>query len=295
MLSISIAAVAATVLFLLFRSTRALGVIGVFVLVALAPVVFGTLLLLAGAVYLLFFRRHDYDLTPKAGALRHDAKRGRLLGSLVLATGAAGVLALTYSPATGDWVPPWNPAGARSTATQEVIVRTPGGRLEVSRLYTTEIIDTRVTHKLLGIRIGELVPRIRVPAVYTYTIELAKEWHVLKTGNVYTVLVPPIKPSLPVAVDFSGIERDISGSWILQPWKGSEDLRNLERGVTEELARKASSRDLLERQREEARRTVSEFARKWIAEQTPWTWLRPRDIRVLFADETVDVLGRPAG
>jgi hypothetical protein len=174
-------------------------------------------------------------------------------------------------------------------------LRTPGGLLEVSRLYAIETLDTRVTHTFLGIEIGELVPQIRVPAVYTYTIELAKEWRILKTDGVFTVVVPPIKPSLPVAVDLAGVERHVSGTWLLQPWKGKEDLSNLERGVTEALAAKAASRDYLERQREDARQTVAEFAGKWIAEQTPWTWLRPGEIRVLFADETVGALGRPVG
>ena len=68
MLSITLAAVAATALCLLFTSTRALGAIGVFVLVALSPAVFGTLLLLAGVAYLFYNKRRKLWGDAKAGA-----------------------------------------------------------------------------------------------------------------------------------------------------------------------------------------------------------------------------------
>lgn len=68
MLSITLAAVAATALCLLFTSTRALGAIGVFVLVALSPAVFGPLLLLAGVAYLFCIKRQKPSGDAKAGA-----------------------------------------------------------------------------------------------------------------------------------------------------------------------------------------------------------------------------------
>ena len=130
-----------------------------------------------------------------------------------------------------------------------------------------------------------------MPVVYRYHIELAPEWHLRKSKGVYTVVAPRIKPNLPVAIDLKRVERDVSGTWLLLPFLGRRDLQDLERGITAKLAAKAASRDYIERQREHARVTVREFARKWLVEQTRWRRVQDKDIRVLFADEPVRNVG----
>ena len=72
-------------------------------------------------------------------------------------------------------------------------------------------------------------------------------------------------------------------------------LDTLERSITAKLAEKAKSRDYLDRQREDARETVREFARKWLVEQTRWKRAEYEDIRVLFADEPVRSIESLAG
>ena len=129
------------------------------------------------------------------------------------------------------------------------------------------------------------MPRIRLPAVYRYHIELAPEWRVVRTDGVFTVVAPRVRPSLPVAVDFAGMQKDVAGTWILLPFTSDEDLDVLERDITKQLEQRAKSRDYLDRQREDARETVREFARKWLVEQTRWKSAEYEDIRVLFADE----------
>ena len=176
----------------------------------------------------------------------------------------------------------------RSPSSDEILVmRTPGGLLEVSRIHATEEFDTKFVHTLVGIPVGETVPRIRVPAVYRYHIELAPEWRVLRTRDMFTVVAPPVKPSLPVAVDLSRMEKDASGTWVLLPFTETDALDDLEREITAKLGEKAVMPAYLQMQREYARRTVAEFVRKWLVTQAQWQpAARPR-IRVLFADEPV--------
>jgi hypothetical protein len=174
----------------------------------------------------------------------------------------------------------------RSASGDEIMVmRTPGGLLEVSRIRATEEFDTRFVHTLVGIPVGETVPRIRVPAVYRYHIELAPEWRVLRTRDTFTVVAPPVKPSLPVAVDLSRMEKDASGTWVLLPFTETEALDDLERRITAKLAVKAVMPAYVQLQREHARKTVTEFVRKWLLTQAQWQSAAKPRIRVLFADE----------
>jgi len=291
MLSVTVAAVMATVLFMLFRSTRALGVVGVFVLVAISPIVFGGLVLLTGLVYYLAFGR------PGREVIRPDDAKRRRNGVLLLtALGVGGVLALAYSEPTSEAAASKILGAVRSAPRAEVIVlRTPGGLLEVSRIHTTEVFDATIKHSIFGVEVGETVPRIRLPAVYRYHIELAPEWRVVRADGIFTVVAPRVKPSLPVAVDFAGMRKDVAGTWILLPFTSTDDLDTLERSITAQLAEKAASRDYVDRQRADARETVREFARKWLVEQTRWKSAQYEDIRVLFAEEPAGYIAPMSG
>lgn len=63
MLTITFAFVVATCLFFLFERTRGMGVIGVFVLLCINPLLFTGLLLLGVAVYFIFLRRTNHVST----------------------------------------------------------------------------------------------------------------------------------------------------------------------------------------------------------------------------------------
>lgn len=298
MLSVSFAFVMATALFLLFKQTRWMGVVGVFVLLCISPLFFTGIALLVGTGFWLLFRRSLAGVaSPAPRLLPGDTMAGsRRVLLLLLALAVVGVLAIGYSEPTGESAATKVLGAVRSAPRPEVIVlRTPGGLLEVSRIQATEVIDATIEHSLFGIRIGSTMPRIRVPAVYRYHIELEPEWRVVRADGVFTVVAPRVKPSLPVAVDFSGMEKDVAGTWILLPFTGNEDLDVLERGITAKLAEKAKSRDYLDRQREDARDTVREFARKWLVEQTRWRRADYEDIRVLFADEPAGAIAPLSG
>lgn len=198
----------------------------------------------------------------------------------------AMAFALVYM--LGNSLGHWSGAipGVNSGVGEEVLVmRTPGGLLEVSTFHASEHFDQRIEYSLFGFKVGETVPHIRVPAVYRYHIELAPEWPVRRVGHVFTVVAPEIKPSLPVAVDLGLMQKDVGGSWVLVAFNASEDLDILERQVTEKLARKAGSAAYIAIQREYARKTVREFVRKWLVTQTRWHDGSGLTIRVRFADE----------
>jgi hypothetical protein len=165
-----------------------------------------------------------------------------------------------------------------------LVMRTPGGLLEVSTIRAIEQFDKKFVYSILGMRVGETVPRIRVPAVYRYHIKLAPEWKVARTDDVFTVIAPPVKPSLPVAVDLAKIEKDVGGSWVLVAFNADDDLDSLERQITAKLGEKAASPVYLQLQREAARTTVTEFVKKWLVTQEPWKAAKQPRIEVLFAD-----------
>jgi len=296
MLTVTFAFVVATALFFMSRTTRWMGVVGVFVLLCISPLVFGSLLLLVALVYYLAFKRPAYEVIPR-GRSPDDARRSRRNGVLLLAAlGVSGIIALGYSEPTSESASSKILDAVRAAPREEVIVlRTPGGLLEVSRIHTTEVFDATIQHSIFGIEVGETMPRIRVPAVYRYHIELAPEWRVVRADGVFTIVAPRVKPSLPVAVDLSKMEKNAAGVWLLLPFTSNDDLDALERGITAKLAQKAKSRDYIDRQREDARETVREFARKWLVSQSKWKRVEYEDIRVLFADEPAGYIAPMSG
>lgn len=212
----------------------------------------------------------------------HSLLGGALV--LVLALTVAGVSNFILDART-----PWSqtPGDVVSGLGEEILVmRTPGGLLEVSTIHANEHFDQTFTYSLLGIEIGRTVPHIQVPAVYRYHIELAPEWPVRRLDRVFTVVAPAVKPSLPVAVDLAHMQKDVGGSWVLVALNADDDLDALERQITAKLATKADSAVYLQMQREQARQTVTEFVRKWLMTQGRWHNASDLAIQVRFADES---------
>lgn len=192
---------------------------------------------------------------------------------------------------------PWTKTvgDTQSAAGNEILVmRTRGGLLEVATIRATEQFDKKFVYTVLGLEVGETVPHIRVPAVYRYHIELAPEWTVIRTGGVFTVVTPPVKSSLPVAVDLAHMEKDVGGTWMLIPFNERADLESLERDITSTLAAKADSPAYRQLQREAARETVTEFVKKWLVSQARWQTESTSTIRVLFPDEPIGSFGPQA-
>jgi hypothetical protein len=208
---------------------------------------------------------------------------------------AGAILAFGYMKWTDFKV--WSRAGSEvhsGVGTEILVMRTKGGLLEVSTIRAAERFDKKFVYSVFGVKVGETMPHIRVPAVYRYQIELAPEWRIIRTDRVFTVVTPPVKPSLPVAVDLDHMEKDVGGTWILLPFNKGDDLDVLEREIGSTLARKAASPAYLQLQREEARKTVTEFVKKWLVTQAAWTTESRSTIRVFFADEPIGSFGPQA-
>jgi hypothetical protein len=172
-----------------------------------------------------------------------------------------------------------------------VVMRTPGGLLEVSTVSTEERFDSTTTHTILGVPVGETVAQIRVPAVYRYHIALAREWQFRVVGDALVVIAPRVEPSLPVAVDIGRLHAFASGVWA--PVTGPDAVATLQRMLNAELAKKAASPQLIMMQREAARATVGEFVRKWVLDQSRWKGHRPPTLLVFFEDEPLGQQASP--
>lgn len=175
------------------------------------------------------------------------------------------------------------------SASEILIMRTPGGLLEVATVTATEQFDQTFAYSMLGMNVGKTVAHIRVRATYRYHIELAPEWKVYRQGDVFRVSTPPLKPSLPVAVDLGEMEKDVGGTWYLVAFNDSEDLDSLERKITERLALKAKSQTYRNLAHDAAQKTVAEFVEKWLVTQESWKAAsRPR-LEVVIGNSSTEL------
>ena len=178
-----------------------------------------------------------------------------------------------------------------STTSGPIVMRTPGGLLEVSTISTEERFDSTTTHTVLGASVGKTVAQVRVPAVYRYHIPLADEWSIRLNGNALVVIAPPVRPSLPVAIDTRKLESFSVGVW--SPLTGEEAVTSLQKSITATLERKSMSADLIKLQRESARQSVTEFVQKWVVQQPRWQGKRPPTVFVFFEDEPLGQRASP--
>ncbi len=166
-----------------------------------------------------------------------------------------------------------------------VVMRTPGGLLEVSTIAAEERFESTTSHTVLGIDVGKTVALLRVPTVYRYHIPLAKDWSFRVMGDALIVVAPAVKPSLPVAIDTGNLESFSSGLW--SPFTGADAREALQKSITRTLGEKAGSPERLLLQREAARKTVSEFVQKWVVEQPRWKGAKTPAVLVFFEDEAL--------
>ncbi len=264
MTTLTIALIVCTALCLAFKESRGLGIAGVLVLILIAPFVLGALVLVAGLAYYFLLRRGRHGAIPQ--------------GSVLV------VLAFAFTPVDDGGIHEVLQGVTRSAPAEEIIVvRSPGGLLQTATVKADEVVDATFTHRILGVKIGEVAPRIRCRAYYSYHVKLQPEWRVVRKDGVITALAPPLTPTLPIAIDSATVERQIGGTWLLVPFKGDDDLEALERTITAKLARKASSDEYKQRALEESRKTIAEFIETWAVQSGQDV----RSVRVLFEGEPV--------
>lgn len=168
-----------------------------------------------------------------------------------------------------------------------VILRTPGGMLEVATLIRNEEFRWSTSHtcpiinceKLFGATISD----VRVPVHYTYRIPLAEEWTLTLKQDHFDLAVPLPAPKLPAAIVTEKLEIRTEKKWF-SPDK-SEHRESVIRHIGGEFDRRALQKNYLDAQREDARKTVAEFAQKWMLAQGVPANVRGYPIRVSFPDE----------
>jgi hypothetical protein len=180
---------------------------------------------------------------------------------------------------------------ATASSSSAVVMRTPGGLLEVSTISTEERFDSTTTHTVLGVSVGKTVAQVRVPAVYRYHIPLAKDWTLRSADRTLMVLAPAVRPALPVAIRTEQLESFAFGIW--SPLTGSEAVASLQRSITATLAEKARTPEMIQLQRESARQTVTEFVQQWVVRQPGWQGAKAPTVLVFFEDEPLGQKAAP--
>lgn len=150
-----------------------------------------------------------------------------------------------------------------------ILVRTPGGMLEVGTLVRNEEFkwSTEYTCPLIdcGKLLGKTISELRVPVHYTYRIPLAAEWKLKFRDSYYELVVPPEEPKLPPAIDLSKLQLKTDGKW-LSP-NVAANQASLLKNFSPLINKKAKQKVYIDAQREQAKKTIAEFARKWMLEQ----------------------------
>jgi hypothetical protein len=165
--------------------------------------------------------------------------------------------------------------------TAVIILRTPGGMLEVATLKRVEEFGWKTTYTCPLIDCGDLlgatITRVRAPVHYVYRVPLAETWELRPQGKEYVLTVPAVEPSLPVAVETARIELETSSGWSSpnREMNAQSTLRQL----GPELQRRATQPHYLKMQEPFAAKTITEFAQKWMREQGKPA---PANIRVVF-------------
>lgn len=166
---------------------------------------------------------------------------------------------------------------------------TDGGRLEVATAQAVETMRRTDERWIFWeqLSLGVTVSEVRVPVTYRYHLRLADPWKVVVEGHVALVHAPALRPSLPPAIDTRGIERHVEEGWLR--FDSAERLAELERSITPTLIRFAHDRRYLDLVREESRRSVAEFVRRWLVDHDQWRREGVVAIKVVFPDEeTID-------
>lgn len=151
-----------------------------------------------------------------------------------------------------------------------ILLRTPGGFLEVGALEKTEEFgwSSRYTCPLVDCSalLTPTISSIRVRAHYVYRIPLAQEWTLRREGDHYQLTVPQPQLQAPVAFHTNDMQvRTTERGWLSPPPAPNREA--VIRHLGPELARRGTDPAYLAAQRPNAEKTVQEFARKWMMEQ----------------------------
>jgi hypothetical protein len=171
---------------------------------------------------------------------------------------------------------------------QILIVRTPGGMLEVTTLIKNEDFAWRSQYECPFVSCAWLlkptISEIRIPVHYTYRVPLAESWSIVRKRTHYELTVPPEQPTKPAAMDFTKMQLKTDRGWLSPSTQANREM--LLRQLGPELERRSTLQSYVAAQRPKARQTVSEFAQKWMREQGVDKKLNGLPVKVLFKGES---------
>lgn len=210
----------------------------------------------------------------------------RLLKSVLAALGLLALLGTLAYYTLRQHGPQTNAGPSREI----IVLRTPGGMLELSTIKATEVFDRKESCQfMILIPCGTFLTTTSVVAYYTYRVPLSKEWRTLRRNKAFIVIVPKVELKLPVALDTNTLQQQAGGTWSLIT--GTQQKKQMLDTISEQLGKKGSAEDRIELQRASARVTAAEFVQKWLISQTPYKDVLAADVRVVFEDESVRQLG----
>ena len=167
-----------------------------------------------------------------------------------------------------------------------------GSHLEVATAEASERFTRTTNFEVFGKKLpmSTSVSEITVPATYRFHIDLNEDWNLTSDGKRLIVRAPRVRPTLPVAFDTGRVEKKTSSGWAR--WDASEDLAELEKGITNELAIRAADPDTIAKIEDDGRIAVARFVRTWLLSREAWGEGRFEEIVVIFdgEEETPGVL-----
>jgi hypothetical protein len=179
------------------------------------------------------------------------------------------------------------------TSGETIVMRTPGGTLEVARIKAYETIKRTSpgTPVLWGlVDTGTTVSEIDVPVLFRYHIPLAREWPVRCSREVCVVRAEAIEPALPPAIYTDEMRKRTANGWAR--FDKSANLAALERSLTQELSARATSQRNLDAAADAGRRTIKEFVSTWLLKSRVSAGQPAPRVVVLFPGETAEARHR---
>jgi hypothetical protein len=205
---------------------------------------------------------------------------GGLAGLAVLAA-VAGILLFL-------WLRPAGPVGRDWTALWQsqppVVTTTPGGLLETATVRMSEDFYRSDSRSWWGLYLGTTVSQIQVAVVYRYGVPLADPgWKIVTRGPIAVVVAPPLRPSLPVAIDTATLQERTASGWAR--FDKAVQLEELRRSMSADLAGRAAEQTRVALVVEASRRTIAEFAEAWLLARGEWQQGAFTSVKVYFTDE----------
>lgn len=210
-----------------------------------------------------------------------QASHRRTLG---LALAALAAVSLWFGSAKFLALPPGIQSSVLASGLP-VVMRTPGGLLEIATVTVHERFKRTDTSAFWGISLGTTVSIIQVPVTYRYHIEMATEWQILVDGKTALARAGTVKPTLPVAFDSAKMEKYSQNGWAR--FNKDENLAALERSITTELQMRSQDPAIRQLAIDAGRQTVREFVTTWLLKEQGWKRDPQYRVVVQFPGETV--------